>query len=210
MDARKMVEDDLKESIRKALRLGILFNPRISGTFFNDRRVITSKYTFFTDEEDYLSNYSNRYEQGEFLATLEDGGFFQINYEFDIKGKKTSYLEKMNLCYLPPVTQSGALKNEYIRVDYVNSPDNSFFHAFAHVHIGFRNSIRVPIDEVLYFSEFLSLILYLFYPEGFKQFCSGKYQTTNTIDKARTAKLTKENVLSKELQEFFYWKTVTT
>lgn len=207
MDARKVVEENLRTCVSKAMKLGILVNPRISGDFFKDRKKISSKYTRFIDEADYLENYFKKYEQGEFFATFDDGAFLQINYEFDIQSKKTSYLEKMNLCYLPPVTEDSGLKNEYIRIDYNNSPTNSFFHACAHVHIGFRNTIRIPIDEVLLFSEFLEMILYLFYPEQFKAFCTGIYKTTNTEDKAQSGKLTKNKILTKELQKSFYWKT---
>lgn len=207
MDARKIVEEDMQANIRKAMKLGILSNPRMSGEFFKDRRAITSKYTRFADEHDYLENYFRKYEQGEFLAAFQDGAFLQINYEFDLPSKNSSYLAKMNLCYLPPVTETGEIKNEYIRIDYSNSPDNSFFHAYAHVHIGFRNAIRIPIDEVLLFSEFLNLILYLFYPEYFKLFCSEEHETTNTQDKSVFGKLTKDKILTKELESFFYWKT---
>ena len=208
MDARKVVEEDIRTCIRKAMKLGILLNPRTSGDFFANRKKITSKYTRFIDEADYLENYFKKYEQGEFFATLNDGAFLQINYEFDIQSKKTSYLEKMNLCYLPPVTEAGELQNEYIRIDYNNSIDNSFFHAYAHVHIGFRNAIRIPIDEVLLFSEFLEMILYLFYPEQFKMLCAEVYKTTNTKDKTQFGKLTKDKILTKELEKYFYWKTI--
>lgn len=208
MDARKIVEDDIRACIRKAMKLGILSNPRMSGDFFGDRKIISSKYTRFANESDYLENYFKKYEQGEFFATLEDGAFLQINYEFEVQSKRTSYLEKMNLCYLPPVNENGELKNEYIRIDFNNSSDNSFFHAYAHVHIGFRNAVRIPIDEVLLFSEFLEMILYLFYPEHFKTLCAEVYKTTNTKDKTLSGKLTKDKVLTKELEKYSYWKTI--
>lgn len=208
MDARKIVEEDIKTCIRKAMKLGILSNPRMSGNFFDDRRTISSKYTRFVGEADYLENYSKKYEQGDFFATLEDGAFFQINYEFDVPSKNKSYLKKMNLCYLPPVTENGETVNEYIRIDYSDSSDNSFFHAYAHVHIGFRNTIRIPIDEVLLFSEFLEMILYFFYSEQFEKFCKDKYKVSNTVDKDVSGKLTKHKILTKEIEKYFYWKTI--
>ena len=45
MDARKTVEEDMQANIRRAMKLGILSNPRMAGEFFKDRRAITSKYT---------------------------------------------------------------------------------------------------------------------------------------------------------------------
>ena len=209
MDARKAVEDDIRKCISKATKLGILANPRISGDFFKDRKFISSKYTRFADATDYLENYFKKYEQGEIFATLDDGAFFQIQYEFDIPSKRNTYLSKMNLCYLPPVSENGELQNEYIRIDFSNSPDNSFFHAYAHVHVGFGGAIRIPLNEVLFFSEFLELILYLFYPEQFKLFCNETRKISNTKDKNQPGKLTKEKVLTKELEQFFYLKTVT-
>ncbi len=65
-------------------------------------------------------------------------------------------------------------------MDFNNSSANSFFHAYAHLHIGFRNSIRIPVDEVFLFSEFLAFILYLFYLEQFSLLFGSKYATTNT------------------------------
>lgn len=209
MDAHKIVSDDIQVCIRKALKAGILTNPRTSGELYNNRKTISSKHSRFIDEADYLENYFRKYENGEFLVALTDGAFFQINYEFQLQGKKNTYLEKMNLCYLPPVTEGGELKNEYIRIDFNNTSDNSFFHAYAHVHIGFRNSIRIPIDEVMLFSEFLNLILYLFYPKHFQLLCSDTHKTSNTKNKTQIGRLTKEKVLTQELEQYFYLKTVT-
>lgn len=207
MDAHKIVEEDIQTYIRKAMKAGILVNPRISGDFFKKPTIISSKYTRFNDETDYLEQYSHKYENGEYFVALYDGAFFQIHYEFQVQRKSMVFLEKMNLCYLPPVSENGELRNAYIRIDYNNSPSNSFFHAYAHVHIGFRNSIRIPIDEVMLFSEFLNMILYLFYPEQFQLLCSEKHRIGNTKDKSQSGKLTKDKVLTKELEQFFYWKT---
>ncbi len=207
MDAYKIVVDDMRDCISKALRLHILSNPRISGEFYKNPTCISSKYTRFADQTDYLQNSHHRYEDGEYLATFQDGAFLQVNYEFEKAGKRTSYLKKMNLCYLPAV-ESGDLKNEYIRVDFDNSSSNSFFHPIAHVHIGFSNAIRLPIDEVLLFSEFLKWILYLYYPDDYKSY-TGTPRISNTIDKSTTGKVTKNKVLSRELEAYYHLKTIS-
>lgn len=208
MDARKEIEADIRACVTKGLQLGVLINPRIPGDFYSSRAHITSKYSYFSDEADYLKNAHLKYEQSEYFVALEDGAFLQLNYEFEINRRRESFLTKMNLCYLPPVTDLGEIKNEYIRMDYNRSAsDNSFFHAFAHLHIGFKNSIRIPIDEVLFFSEFLAFILYLFYPEQFSLLFGSKYATTNTRQASGYGKLTKDIVLSKELERFIYLKT---
>ena len=202
MDAQEIVKNDINTFIRKSLMKGVLVNPRIPGDFANNRSIITSKYSFFTDEEDYIENYYKKYENGEYFVAFPDGAFIQLNYEFRVSGKRSSYLEKMNLCYLPSVN-NGKKNNEYIRVDYSNSEDNNFFHPYAHLHIGFNNTIRIPLNEVLLFSEFIKLILYLFYPDDFiKLFDDVK--TTNTIDKSDYGKLSKDKVLTNELKSFLF------
>lgn len=206
MDAHKVVAEDIRSSISKALKLRILSNPRIEGDFYKDPTCISSKYTRFVDQADYLQNYHHKYEKGEYLATLQDGAFLQVNYEFEKSGRKHSYLRKMNLCYLPAI-DNDCIKNEYIRIDYDASSKSSFFHPIAHIHIGFTNTIRLPIDEVLLFSEFLRWILYLYYPEDFETFTKGFIQTGNSVDKRTTGKITESKVLSSELEAFFYLKT---
>ena len=208
MDARRMIEEDIKKCIGIGLKQGVLVNPRISGDFFKDRQAISSKYTRFSDEADYLANYHLKYEQGEYFVALEDGSFFQINYEFSFRGKKSSYLKKMNLCYLPAVNEHGMTINEYLRIDYDGDTKNPFFHASAHVHIGFKNTIRIPLDEVLFFSEFLKLILYLYYQKGFIELFGDEYKTTGTRVKGETGKLTQEKILTREIEQFFYLKTI--
>ncbi len=207
MDAYKTVAVDMQESINKALRLRILSNPRIHGDFYNNPTCISSKYTRFVNQADYLQNYHHKYEKGEYLATLQDGAFLQVHYEFERSRKRHAYLKKMNLCYLPAVNND-SMKNEYIRVDFDSTNQNSFFHPVAHVHIGFTNSVRLPVDEVLLFSEFLRWILYLYYPEDFQKYTDGSIRTSNTIDKSVDGKITKNKVLSMELEAYYYLKTL--
>lgn len=204
MNAREIVQNDIVSCIHKALKFKILINPKISGGFFDDKSRITSKYTRFSDEEDYLEKYYEKYEGGEYLAAFPDGAFFQINYEFNMPTKYRSYLIKANLCYLPPVSEDG-IKNEYIRFDYNNSSDNSFFHAFAHIHIGFQNDLRIPASEIPLFSEFFEMILYFFYPNDYRTFFNNGKRINSTVD-SQPGRLTKSKVLIKELEKCFYLK----
>ena len=207
MDAYKIVAADMQESINKALRLRILSNPRIQGNFYKNPSCISSKYTRFANLADYLQNYHHKYELGEYLASLQVGAFLQVLYEFERTGKRHAYLTKMNLCYLPAVDDD-SMKNEYIRVDFDSTNQNSFFHPVAHVHIGFTNSVRLPVDEVFLFSEFLRWILYLYYPEDFQTYTDGSIRTSNTVDKSTDGKITKNRVLSTELETYYYLKTM--
>lgn len=205
MNARQVVEEDIKIFSKKALKNGILINPRMSGDFFKNKNEISSKYSRFSDEEDYLMRYNKQYEDGEFFAAFEDGAFLQINYEFNIQSRNISYVSKMNLCFLPSVVDN-RMEHEYIRIDYNDSDDNSFFHTFAHMHIGFKNKFRLPLEDVFLFSDFLRIILYLYYPNNFNSLFSGTYKVSNTIKKGLYGTVTKEHVLTDEVQENIYLK----
>ena len=202
MDAFVIVKDDLDKVVRKALSLRIIQNPKISGEFFNNNTVISSKYSFFDDEEDYRANAAKKYEAGEYLFAMMDGAFLQINYEFTRRSKRRCFLSKMNLCYLPPVV-GGLLLKDYIRIDF-NEEDSSFFHSNAHLHVGFLNEIRIPLDDVLLFSKFFNLILYCFYPEDFKTFNDGILSISHSFNNNSTTRLTQNVVLSDELKSFLY------
>lgn len=202
MNAHEIISKDIKSFVSKALHTGVLVNPKTPGDFYSNKSSIKSKYSFFSNEEDYISNYHKKYELGEYFIALCDGSYIQINYEFETKRKRDSYLKKMNLCYLPAVVD-GEIKNEYIRIDYSDTTDNSFFHPYAHVHIGFKNTIRIPINEILLFSEFIKIIFYLFYPDEFKKIFP-EIKTTNTIEKSVVGKATNKKVITNELESFMY------
>ena len=53
------------------------------------------------------------------------------------------------------------------------------------------------------------VFLYLFYPDQFVLLNSSIYRVGNTKDKLKLGKLTKEKVLTQELEQYFYLKTVT-
>lgn len=206
MDAYRTVKEDLQKLISKTLKLGIIVNPKVGGGFYSNANKISSHYTFFRDEYDYLENYASAYENGKYIFALNDGSFFQLNYEFFRKTKNKIYLQKMNLCYLPKI-ENEYITNSYVRVDYdVNEKPASFIHTKAHMHIGFENSSRIPLDEVLLFSEFFEFICYCFYPDDYKKYFGIKYPKTITHN-SQEGKLTQKSVLANELLEHTYIKT---
>ena len=80
MDAFREIKQDLLSFVRTWTKTGIVVNPQIGGDFFSDEENINSKYIFFKTEEDYIANFAESYEKGQYLCALEDGSFFQIRY----------------------------------------------------------------------------------------------------------------------------------
>jgi len=204
MDAFKNIKEDLSSVIKKALKCKIIQNPRIGGKFFDNKNLISSKYSYFRDEEDYKNSLPRKYEDDEYLFTMiEDSGLFQANYEFERPAKRKCHLKKMNLCYLPPV-EDGVVLKDYIRIDY-HDDNIGFFHSNVHMHVGFLSRIRIPLDEVLLFSEFFNFILYFHYPDSFKRF-NKEMPITHTFSTG-SPRMTRNVVLSNELKNFVYLQT---
>ena len=198
MHAWGIISEDIKTTIKKGMKTFVLINPRVSGDFYNDAVKIASKHSRFKDEVDYISSFPAVVANGEYLVSLNDGSCLQIYYEF-IKQGKVTYLEKSSLTYLP-VAVNDQVQNEYLRFDFSNDAgDSSFFHACAHLHVGFRNTIRLPANETMLFSEFLCLVLYLYYPQEYELFTGKK--VTYTRNKKRQGRLTKDDILAVELNE---------
>lgn len=201
MDAYNVVLADLKKYLKKGLKENIFVNPHIPDSMLKNSNQITSKYTRFNDELDFLQLYESKYESGEYLVALDDGSYFQINYEFNGKRNK-SRLEKMNLCYLPAVKDECIL-NEYIRLDFSKHKEEcSFYHSSAHLHVGLKNSLRLPAKDIMLFSEFCNMIFYLYYPTYFEKM--GNNSTSYSDDCNGFVRYTSKAVLSLENRAYIY------
>ncbi len=204
MNAKKIIEDDISNLIKKAFIKNIIKNARTKNTFVGGNYV-SSPYTFFEHKDDYINQFTNVVDQSKYLFMMTcDESMFQINYEFKINSSKKSYVNKMNLCFLPFVAGNLKMEKDYIRIDY-DSNVGSFFHSDAHMHIGFSDHLRIPINEIFLFSEFFNFILYLYYKDIYKEFNSIQSFTHN-YPNDNSPRYTKKCVLSKELSSFIYIK----
>ena len=201
MDAYNAIKQDITSFIRTWIKTGIIVNPQVGGDFFSNKDVISSKYSFFRDEEDYISNFAESYENGRYLCALSDGSFFQINYLFEHHSKRKQYISKASLSYLPCVTD-GAYANDYIRMDY-DAESQNYFHPAAHLHVGFKGNFRLAADELLCFSEFFKFMMYLYYPDIYLKL--EKKEDIKHTPMEEEGKYTKNIPISKELKEFVYF-----
>ena len=201
MDAYSIIKNDINSFIRTWLKTGIIVNPQTGSDFFSSPTCIKSKHEFFQNEKEFVSNFAKTYESNKYFCALSDGSCFQISYSFEKKSKSKIYLSNASLCYLPCVTE-GEFKNDYVRFDYDTCNPN-FFHPSAHLHIGFKGKVRLPTNEVMLFSEFFKLIMYLYYPDWFLTI-NRVEKVKNTMDNTKEGKLTKFLPISKELQKFIF------
>lgn len=200
MNARKIIETDLRNCIHTGFKAGIIVNPRIPGDFYSNPTRIGSKHNKYENEDDFLTKYIEDYERGDYFFSLADGACLQVFYEFEVN-RRNSYLSKSSLIFLPSL-QDGRITHEYLRFDFCDDKnDGHFFHACAHMHVGFRNTIRFPTNEVLLFSNFLKLVLYLFYPVDYKNFTG---EVCSYSREKACGNLTHERILASELEGFMH------
>jgi len=206
MNAKKEILEDISTTISKGLSKGIIMNPRKP---MDEGNKITCRHTRFTNEEDYCARCSEEYEDNNYLFTMEDGSYFQANFEFKIRSSKTSFLTKQTLCFLPSISETTHKPIHcYLRLDYDSEVCNSFFHSQAHLHVGLGNDLRIPVDNILKLSDFLEFVLYLFYEDKL-QLWRPELKTEHTISDSSTS-LTQTQILANELKAYFYLHQKTT
>jgi len=96
--------------------------------------------------------------------------------------------------------------SNYMRLDYTTAGYKNIKHSKCHLHIGLNNDFRLSVDTLPLVSEFIELILYLFYQEEWEKFIkqphshSAEYE--NIIDKRKKGGLSIDNLLTE--QELLY------
>jgi len=203
----QIVKNDINSFISFGMKTAIVFNPKIGGDFFGNPATISSRHFDVASEDDYLKEHGNIHDNSCFLFELSDGASIQIFYEFKKKYRKKMYLSKMNLAYLPPVDEdTGKIRNEYIRADYDSEVNNSFFHPDVHLHIGFSNSIRIPLNHLFTLSDFCHLIFYLFYNDHYLKMVEKTSAISHTFSSGEKDVLSNCHVISTELLDKCYLK----
>lgn len=154
----------------------------------------TSGQSMFNDYFDYTERMVSEYEAGKFLVNLIDGSFFQLSITFT--GKRSQRIEKISIAYLPKIENQKWI-NDYIRYDYT-SEGSSFFHSDSHIHIGLESDLRIPVNKLLDFEEFCSIVFFLYYPDFFIKI----YNNGEVIK----SKFDTETFLSHKLNHFIYFE----
>ena len=74
--------------------------------------------------------------------------------------KKLKMQILMNIFFCERVSQ-------YLRIDYEEQGRKEFCHSLIHLHMGpGRDSLRIPVDSVIYPNDFMFFVLNYFYGEG--------------------------------------------
>ena len=198
MNAKAIVEQDIKAGISKYLKDKLIIQPN-----FSDKRDITmfcieSKHTLtgINKTSDYRKKFSEIEDAGNYICALIDGSLIQVKYVFDADGRNNN-VSAACLVYLPcprecSIIEKGIegkdiefsnMKN-YIRID-MNEDETTYSkisHPKAHMHIGLYNDFRIGIHRVPLFTEFIEIILYLNYPDIWKGKFAGDKEMHQFVD----------------------------
>ncbi len=126
----------------------------------------------------YIESINSIYENGEYSIEFVDGSMVNFWYEFDKKGRCTMH----SISYLPyykdvtdEETEDANIDeyyfcervSQYIRIDYEEPGRKEYCHSLIHLHMGpGRNSVRIPVDSVIYPNDFMFFVLNYIYGEG--------------------------------------------
>lgn len=188
MTIKQKLKNDIKKLIVNLQKKNLISNPRFADRICTNN-VIETGTTVVKNEDEYDELRVKEYDNDKYLFVLDDGSFFQINYRFN-----SINIESANLSFWP-----GNIKEkEYIRYDYASNEKDNFYHSSSHIHIGLKTSIRIPVNKILYPSDFVLIILYLYNKEYFEKVKNFYNIDTLNLEKIENATLFSSN------KEFLY------
>jgi len=176
-----VLQKDINQTLPSLLNAGVFLD--IKRIKFKQGKLTSHKSPrFIKREEEYPGKFIEIYENKEYLALLKDGSLITTLYEFSSDGKT---LKKATLIYYPnpnlklnlyddlssneeddPINEKSLLHplSNYLRIDYDIASANEVCHPVTHIHIGFLSKFRMGMNNLPPFSDFIELILFLYYP----------------------------------------------
>lgn len=122
---------------------------------------------FRISRKNYLKDFIKIGENGMFFLEFYDESLVSISYEFDGNGQ----IVRFELSFIPSF-ESPLFKNhdehsilsKYIRIDFDNEGYKKITHPKIHLHNNLeRDGLRIPLNTIIYPSEFVYLILRYYY-----------------------------------------------
>ena len=187
MDLRRSLHDDVRMCIRNLIEAELVNNVNLPD--FDAWSV--GKPHEIEKSSRYTTRFLNIYNSRGYLMTLFDNSMILASYKFEQRAKKKFRVVKCSLSYWPnpglgvsptdgldrleddeetEITIAAALINDdyafssnYIRLDYDLNSYREILHPSGHIHVGANNDLRLAIDRILSVSEFVDMILYLYY-----------------------------------------------
>lgn len=128
--------------------------------------------------QSYIESINSISENGEYSVEFIDGSMVNFWYEFDKDGNCIMH----SISYMPyykdvtdEETEDANIDesffservSQYMRIDYEEQGRKEFCHSLIHLHVGpGRNSLRIPVDAVIYPYDFMFFVLNYIYGEG--------------------------------------------
>lgn len=149
----------------------------VNSNVYTDNRTIgvqSEKVRF----KSYIESINSIIENNEYAIEFIDGAMVNFWYEFDKNGNCIMH----SISYIPyykdvtdeeiedaniDVCDFCERVSQYIRIDFEEQGRSDYFHSLIHLHMGpGRDSLRIPIDSVIYPDDFMFFVLNYIYREG--------------------------------------------
>lgn len=175
MDERKIILAQMQRLFRfQSLSKNV---SSVNSNLYADDRTIGVKSEIIRFNS-YIESINSIIEKGEYSIEFIDGSMVNFWYEFDKAGKCVMH----SISYMPyykDVNDEEAEDanideyffcervSQYLRIDYEEQGRKEFCHSLIHLHMGpGRDSLRIPVDSVIYPNDFMFFVLNYIYGEG--------------------------------------------
>lgn len=175
MEERKMILAQMQKLFRfQTLSKNVSW---VNFNLYTDERTIgvkSEKIRF----NSYIESINSIIENEEYAIEFIDGAMVNFWYEFN----KTGDCIMHSISYMPyykdvtdEATEDANIDkycfcervSQYIRIDYEEQGRTEYCHSLIHLHMGpGKNSVRIPVDSVIYPNDFMFFVLNYIYGEG--------------------------------------------
>lgn len=194
---------DIKEKFKLFCGQGLIMNLTFSEKMI-DHTGFNPKYIHFKNdyEKEILKIIRNR----EYICQMKDGSPIQVCYSLS-----SGAVSKATFIFIPNLSYDYEPNNDliedktkarkeplYIRYDYDNNSDGkSIIHYKSHLHIGLNSEVRIPVYPVLLPSEFVKLVLFLFFPNEYDSYVDNTIIDYDLADEHLSLNVHSKDVLRK-------------
>lgn len=141
---------------------------------YDEKTKVIGNSKYRISRKNYTEDFIKIGTEGMYFFQLIDESLISLWYKFDASDK----IEQFEISFIPSYESDILFKNrddfgvlsKYIRIDYDKEGYKEIIHPKIHMHNNLeRDGLRIPLDNIVYPSEFLFLILRYYYDFEWKQ-----------------------------------------
>lgn len=127
---------------------------------YNEESKLIGNEKYRVSRENYADDFVHVGDESKYFIELKDESLISVRYLFDEEKNLVSF--ESNLLFKNK--DDFSILSKYIRIDYDNEGYKTMVHPKIHLHNNLeRDGLRIPLNNIVYPSEFVYLILRYYY-----------------------------------------------